>query len=254
MKAAKRWKTITRSALDLVMPPLCLGCLRRTGEAQSLCSSCWSSLSFIEKPHCPLWGEPFAFEAGPGLLSPRALQIPPEWSSLTAAVTFNDLAARLVHALKYKDRLESATLMARLMSRAAQATLEKCELVVPIPLHRWRLWRRRYNQAALLAETLAAKSGRVYAPRLLVRHRHTRSQVGLDTKARERNLKEAFRVAEAHRGKLSGNRVALVDDVLTTGSTARAATRCLLEDGAAQVDVVVFALVQMPGHGQMSGS
>jgi len=254
MKTVESWKKIKRSMLDLVLPPLCLGCLKRTGEPQNLCSSCWSKLSFIEEPRCPLWGEPFAFDAGPGMISPRAIQTPPEWSSLTAAVTFNDLSARLVHALKYQDRLESATLMGRLMHRAAKTMLARCDIVVPVPLYRWRLWRRRYNQAALLAEALGAQSGKVFAPRVLVRHRRTRSQVGLDTKARERNVKDAFSVAESHRGRVGGRRIALVDDVVTTGSTARAATRCLLEAGATQVDVVVFALVLKPGHGHMSGS
>jgi ComF family protein len=254
MNAVESWKRIKRGVLDLIMPPLCLSCLARTGEPQSLCSRCWSNLSFIEEPRCPLWGEPFAFDAGPGLLSPRALQTPPEWSSLTAAVAFNDLAARLVHALKYQDRLESAILMSRLMYRAARASLERCELVVPMPLYRWRLWRRRYNQAALLAKVLAAESGRVFVPHSLVRHRRTRSQVGLDTKAREHNVKDAFSVMDAHRSTVGGKRVVLVDDVLTTGSTARAATRCLLEAGAEQVDVVVFALVLKPGHSHMSGS
>jgi ComF family protein len=253
MKAVWSWERVKRDALDLVMPPLCLSCHERTGEPQSLCSSCWSQLSFIEKPRCPLWGEPFAFDAGAELVSARALQSPPQWKTLTAAVAFNELAARLVHALKYQDRLESATLLGRLMHRAARATLETCELIIPIPLYRWRLWRRRYNQAALLAQILAAKSGRIYAPYELTRHRRTRSQVGLDTKARERNLKEAFAVRGAHGGRIGGRRVVLVDDVLTTGATARAATRCLLEAGAAQVDVVVFALVLMPGHGHMNG-
>lgn len=254
MKAVESWKRIKRSVLDLIMPPLCLGCLARTGEAQNLCSTCWSNLFFIEEPRCPLWGEPFAFDAGPGLLSPRALNMPPEWSSLTAAVAFNDLAARLVHALKYQDRQESATLMSRLIYRAAKTKLERCELVVPMPLYRWRLWRRRYNQAALLANALAAESGKIFAPCSLLRHRRTRSQVGLDTKARERNVKDAFSIGEAHRNSVSGRRVALVDDVLTTGSTARAATRCLLEAGAVQVDVMVFALVLKTGHDHMGGS
>lgn len=198
-----------------------------------------------------MWGEPFAFDAGPGTLSARALATPPVWTSLTGAVGFTDQAARLVHGLKYHDRLEAAALMARLMHRAARDHLSQGELLIPVPLHWFRLWRRRYNQAALLAQALAHMSRRPYLARGLVRRRNTRSQVGLDHKQREENIRDAFSVPQAAQPHVAGKRIVLIDDVLTTGATAGAATRSLLEGGAEQVDVVVFALVLQPGHGHM---
>lgn len=251
MKARVIGWRLWRAALDLIMPPLCLSCGSRTAEPRSLCGSCWSQLSFIERPRCPLWGEPFAFDAGPGMLSARALNTPPAWATLTAAVAFNDQAARLVHALKYHDRLEASSLMAQLMYRAARDCLEESEVLVSVPLHWLRLWRRRYNQAALLAHGLADMSHKKHFPQALIRRRETRSQVGLKGKEREANVRGAFSVAEAAQVQVAGKRVVLIDDVLTTGATAGAAARCLLKAGARQVDVVVFALVLMPGHGHI---
>jgi ComF family protein len=253
MNATHIANRLAGAVLDLIMPPLCLSCGARTAEPQSVCGSCWAALAFIEAPRCPMWGEPFAFDAGPQMLSARALATPAEWASLTAAVAFNDQAARLVHALKYHDRLECAGLMARLMFRAAHEHVDATDIIMPVPLHRYRLWRRRYNQAALLAAQLAKLSRRTFCPRTLTRHRRTRSQVGLDIKERERNLKGTLSVHESCRDRIAGQRILLVDDVLTTGSTAREATRTLLGAGAAQVDVVVFALVLLPGHDHLIG-
>lgn len=248
MHAIKSARQLVGLALDVIMPPLCLSCAARIDQPGGLCAVCWSQLSFIDEPCCAMWGEPFAYDAGAGLLSARALARPAPWSRLSAAVIFNDQSARLIHALKYHDRMETAALMVRLMRRASRNILGEGGMLVPVPLHRFRLWRRRYNQAALLAHALAQMSDLAYRPELLVRHRHTRSQVGLQQKEREANIRAAFSVPETARLAVAGKRIVLVDDVLTTGSTLWAAAETLLKAGARQVDVAVFALVSMPGQ------
>lgn len=234
------------SFVDLVLPPLCLGCGETTTTANCLCPACWGRMNFIETPRCPVWGEPHAFEAAEGILCARALADPPPWSRLQAAVQFDDISARIVHAFKYRDRHEAGAFMARLMHRSGGELLQSPAALVPLPLHRFRLWHRRFNQAAVLAKRLSRMSGLTYEPELLLRQHATKSQVRLHQNERHRNVRGAFKVPSDRLLRVIGRRLVLVDDVVTTGATAKAACEALLEAGAAKVDVLVFALVLKP--------
>jgi len=145
--------------------------------------------------------------------------------------------------MKYNDRLDLAETLGVMMSRAGSELLADADLVVPVPLHRWRLWRRRFNQAMTLARVVSRESGVPCDPLLLRRVKRTRSQVGLTRTQRRDNLQGAFRVSDADRIRLKDLRVVLIDDVLTTGSTANAAARALMRGGAKTVDVLSFARV-----------
>jgi ComF family protein len=164
------------------------------------------------------------------------------------AVTLYDGTARdLVHRLKYNDRLDLSGVLTGMMASAGAELLSETDCLIPIPLHYFRLWRRRFNQAALLANGIGAIAKVPCDPGLLARVKATRSQVGLSRPARAANLQGAFRVRDAARPRLQGRRVLLVDDVMTTGATANAAARVLLRAGAASVDVLTFAVVANEG-------
>ena len=120
------------------------------------------------------------------------------------------------------------------------------DLLVPVPMHRWRLARRRFNQSAELARALSRLTGVPMLVQVLERHRATAQRVGLTRVARRTNLRGAFRVREAEKARLAGRHILLVDDVLTTGATAEACTHTLLRAGAEAVDVVTLARVVMP--------
>ena len=234
---------VGRMAVDAVLPPQCLSCRAATAEEGSLCASCWSRLRLIEKPYCARLGIPFAYELGEGALSAEAIADPPPFDRCRAVATFDEIARSLVHGLKYRDRPELARWMAKWMARAGAEVVPTADVIVPVPLHRRRLWWRRFNQSALLAQAIAAATGKPFAPTALARMRATAQQVGLSLEARDQNVRGAFRVLAAERIAVAGRRVLLVDDVYTTGATVKAATRALLRGGAAAVDVLVFARV-----------
>lgn len=235
--------SIARGALDIALPPQCLSCDVPVTDHGSLCASCWSKLRLIEKPYCARLGIPFAFDIGPDGLSAEAIADPPPFDRCRAVAAFDDVSRDLVHGLKYHDRLELAGWMASWMVRAGADVARGADIVVPVPLHRRRLWSRRYNQSGLLARAIAAHLGKPIATDLLKRIRATEQQVGLTADQRDRNVRGAFQVPASAKATVHGRRVLLVDDVYTTGATVKASTRALLRAGAAAVDVLVFARV-----------
>jgi ComF family protein len=230
-------------ALGLLYPPTCITCQAATGEPHALCAACWSSVRFIERPFCERLGTPFAVDLGQPLLSPAAIADPPVFGRARAVAEYDGTASLLVHRLKYNDRLELARAMGGMMVRAGAELLADTDVIVPVPLHRWRLWWRRFNQAMALARVVSSESCVLCDPFLLERVKRTRRQVGLTKAQRQDNLQGAFRVPIAAKAGLNGKRVLLIDDVLTTGSTANAASRALLRGGAASVDILAFARV-----------
>ena len=230
--------------LDFVLPPLCPACRRPTAENGGLCGRCWGALDFIERPFCDRLGIPLAYDLGDGaLLSPEAIAHLPAYDRARAAVVFGDIARALVHAFKYRDRLETATVMARAMARAGADLFDGADAMIPVPLHRSRLFSRRYNQAAILARAISDLGGKAppVALSVLKRARATRHQVGLSADERARNVAGAFFVADPQ--AVRGNNLILVDDVLTSGATVAAAAKALKRAGAGRVDVLVFARV-----------
>jgi ComF family protein len=237
---------VGRLGLDWLIPPQCLACRGEVAAASGLCVACWSRLAFIEAPFCERLAIPFPYDQGEGAVSAAALADPPSWDRARAALLFDDAAQGLAHALKYGDRHEAGLLMARLMLRAGTDILRSTDGVIPVPLHRFRLWRRRYNQSAILARRISKDAGRAFCPGLLRRSRATRSQTGLNHDERRRNVSNAFIVPEDSHPLVAGKSFVLIDDVRTTGATLQACTRALKEAGAARVDVLTFALVHKP--------
>jgi ComF family protein len=241
-------KSVWLDVVDWITPPLCLQCQTATTRGAALCSQCWQKLSFIDEPVCDAIGIPFAFDEGEGALSPAAIADPPHWDKGRAVVAFDDHSKHLVHLLKYRDMQEAGLAMARMMAGAGRGLLAESDLILPVPLHRWRLWRRRFNQAAFLALRISQQSGLPCLTDVLLRQRPTTPQVGLDAAQRRRNVRAAFVVAPDRQAAIEGKSVLLVDDVRTTGATCNACAVALKNAGAAQVHVLSFALVLEPAR------
>lgn len=237
---------VGRWGLDWLIPPQCLACRDAVAEASGLCVTCWSKLAFIEAPFCEKLAIPFPYDQGEGAVSAAALADPPPWDRARAALLFDEAARQLAHALKYSDRHEAGLLMARLMRRAGADIINGADGLIPVPLHRFRLWRRRYNQSAILARHIAKDSRKAFCPELLRRVRSTKSQTGLDREERQHNMRGAFIVPDDARPLVVGKKFVLIDDIRTTGATLEACTRVLKGAGAAHVDILTFALVHKP--------
>ncbi|MDI7864258.1 ComF family protein [Rhizobiaceae bacterium n13] len=226
---------------NVIYPPVCSGCGVITGGHRGMCAACWSSIRFIERPYCEVLGLPFSHDLGQNILCAEAIANPPPFDRLRSVAIHDGVVRNLVHALKYRDRTDLAIMMAEWILRASDGTVAASDAIIPVPLHRWRLVWRKFNQAAELARQLARISGKPLLASTLVRRKRTLQQVGLGAKARQDNVRGAFVVRDAHIGSVLGKRIVLVDDVYTTGATVSSAARALKKAGAVDVTVLTFA-------------
>ena len=239
-KPSPRLTAFAHGFLDLILPPRAFD----GGEAltSGLSLEAWNRITFLDGPVCDGCGAPFAYDAGEArcaLCQSRQRAS----SRARAACVYDEHSRDLILKLKHADRTDLSGLFARWLSRSAADLLDEAQAVVPVPMHRTRLFKRRYNQAAEIARPLCAMTGRPYLPDALVRQRDTDSQGGKSAVGRRRNVAAAFAVPESRRRQVAGRTVLLIDDVLTTGATAEGCARALLAAGATQVTLAVVARV-----------
>lgn len=232
--------------LNALLPPRCLGCGVGVDRPGALCGRCWEQVDFLSPPMCRSCGYPFELDPGPESLCAACHAEPPAFDRARAVMAYDAGSRDLVLGFKHADRTDAAPAFAAWMARAAPDFLAAADLISPVPLHRWRLFRRRYNQAALLANALGRDSEAMVVPDLLLRRRNTPSQGHMTPAGRRRNVVGAFAVEPRRRAVLKGCRVLLVDDVMTTGATLSACARVLKRGGAVGVDVLTLARVVRP--------
>jgi len=238
-------RRLGRAALDLLFPPLCMMCRKQVGEPGALCAECWKNVSFIDGPSCASCGLPFEFDVGAQTRCATCLAHPPAFDRARSVMRYDEFSKGPILALKRSDRHDVVPAFARWLERAGRDLITDADVIVPVPLHPLRLWMRRFNQSALLAQALARRAGKSYAPLALQRTRATPSQGEMPSaKARRRNVRGAFRADRAQAVK--DRKVLLIDDVLTTGATVDACARALKRAGAAKVTVLTLARVARP--------
>ncbi len=231
-----------RTTLDLVLPPRCLTCDAPVAEQGLLCGDCFRRTSFIVEPYCTRCGVPFA--SGECRVCDACLADPPLFDQARAALRYDRAAQPLVLPLKHADRTDLAPFLGRQMARAGAELLDRADVLVPVPLHRSRLFRRRYNQAALLAVVLAELSGKPTLLDALVRPHSTPPLEHKTAAERVATVAGAFALRQGR--SVAGQRVLVIDDVMTSGATVNACTAVLLAAGATAVDVLVAARVPDP--------
>ena len=275
-------RRIGRVVVDGVLPPRCLNCGNIVGEPHSLCGPCWAAMTFFAPPWCTLCGLPLPYPVAPLADPPRPGLDPgiavegisiappplagegrvgaaqdavcgacaaetPHWDRARAVLRYDKHSRRLVLALKHGDQTHLAVAFGRWMHRAGSEVLDGADLLLPVPLHWTRLFSRRFNQAALLAQAIEAAGGPPVATDWLVRRRRTPSQGHLGPLARQRNVGAAFALRSGRAVK--GRRVVVIDDVLTTGATVAECARVLRRAGAGFVGVLTLARALRTGAG-----
>ncbi len=240
-------RATTSHLLDLLFPPSPLDDAGRDPDGvQSIGMTgvAWSRIHFIDAPFCDGCGAPLEYDLGAGVRCAACQARRPAFDHARAACLYDEHSRDLILKLKHADRTDLSSLFARWLARAVADLTADIDAVTPVPLHRWRLLGRRYNQAAEIARPLARMKRLAYFPDAVIRKRATATQGGRSGQGRRRNVAGAFVVPPRWRPRVAGKRILLIDDVLTTGATAEGCARALKAAGAARVDVAVIARVK----------
>jgi ComF family protein len=236
-----------RVVADYALPPRCPGCGSIVAEDRQFCLACWSSLDFLAGPACARCSIPIVTPVpDPAAQCGACLADPPPYHGAPAALAYGPVARAVALRLKYGRRLGHAQLMAELMVRPLAKLTESAgepPLLIPVPLHRWRLWSRGFNQAGLAARHLARISEAEFADDVLLRTKATPSLRGLGRKAREKAVQGAFALTGEAKPRLKGRHAILIDDVHASGATLRACARLVARGGADRVSALTFARV-----------
>lgn len=235
-----------RRVVDFALPPRCPGCGIIVEEEHSFCLGCWSGLVFLGEPCCVRCGLPFEHDGEGEAECGACLADPPRYDRMRAAVAYGEVPRKVALKLKYGGRPGVAGTMARLIERHLPPEARDT-LLAPVPLHRWRIWTRGYNQAGLIASALARRTGAVAMLDLIERTKATPYLRGMGPRERRQAVRGAFRLPERSKAAVSGRVVTLIDDVFTTGATADACARALKRAGAAEVHLLCWARVVRGG-------
>ncbi|MGP1282105.1 MAG: ComF family protein [Parasphingopyxis sp.] len=231
---------MAKPVVDFALPPRCPACGDIVDGDYRFCLGCWRQLDHLDQG-CGQCGDPLVVAGDSNALCGACLADPPPFETMRASVRYGDIARTIALRLKYGGRIGLARTIARAMARH-MAGLDDAA-IVPVPLHRGRLWRRGYNQAALIARALASENPDRLVLDALVRTRATPYLRAMGARERAKTVRGAFALRAERRDGLDGARIVLVDDVYTSGATARACARALKRGGAAEVHVRCWARV-----------
>jgi len=207
---------------------------------RGVCAAYWAGARPISAPLCDSCGRPLPY-ALPDQLCGQCWRTPPPLAAIRAGFVYNAFSRALILRFKHADGLYMTPVLGQFLVRHFAALHQPSNLVVPTPLHRHHYLARRYNQSAELARWLAPADE--FAPAILLRQHHNKSQAGLSRAQRQKNVAGVFTVAPKSRSTLSGRPVILIDDVMTTGATLTVATNCLLAARRGPVHGLVLARV-----------
>jgi len=224
--------------VNFLYPPICPICGAPVEEAHCLCPECYKHLNFITEPCCRICGRPFEYKGLSDLICGSCMKKAPAFSMARSVLEYDDFSKQLILAYKHGDRTNLTPLLVKFLLQAENVIFQNVDMIIPVPLHWTRFWKRRYNQSSLLGKALGKKLGIPCYSNILKRVRMTESQGKKTRQAREKNIKNAFRVARPD--AIKGKKILLIDDVMTTGATITECTKILRKAGAKEVKVITL--------------
>ncbi len=233
---------LIKTFIDFVLPPRCLLCGKVIQTDDCLCSECFNKINFISKPYCIHCGIPLSNDNLSDLYCVSCLEHKSPFRLCRSAIKYDDFSKKLILDFKFSDCLENRYLLSRwLFIAGADIFNEKIDMIIPVPLHYSRLFKRKYNQSAILSAELSKLSNVPADFKSLRKIRQTLPQIKCDSKERSKNVRNAFDVV--HPENIKDKRILLVDDVYTTGSTLTECAKVLKKSGAKSVDALTVARV-----------
>jgi ComF family protein len=223
-----------RQSVDIILPPQ---------DPFKETESAWSGIKFLDAPWCAQCGLPFEYDMGEGALCGACVTNPPRYSTARAVMVYDDASRPLILSFKHGGKTQNLSRFAAQLRRVGREVLQKADFIIPVPLHKSRRIKRRYNQSVLLARALAKITDATFDPDILRRVKATPSQGGQSAAGRRRNVQGAFAVEDKAKTRLKDAHIILIDDVMTTGATVEACASRLFVTGAKRVDVLCLARV-----------
>ncbi len=237
----KYLKKVISSLIDLLMPGRCYMCGQIIEGKSALCPECYGKITFLSDQCCPICGKPYIFPSEKDLICQNCLREKPKLKRLRAVFSYDAYSRELILPFKHTDRTDMAPFFSQLMIQIGQELIEHCDIIIPVPLHRRRLLKRKYNQATLLASKIASTCQKKMLPHTLLRTVNTKPQGHDNRLQRKNNVKNAFLVKK--KNDVEGKKVLLIDDVYTTGATLNACAEALYAAGAKRVEGLTLARV-----------
>ena len=228
--------------IKFIFPSECYVC-KKCIDTDGLCEDCISKLEFITKPYCPTCGYPFEFYMydNDSNLCPSCIKKSFNFDMARSVAIYNEMAKNIILPFKHADRTEFANLIAKLMINNYDSFIKSVDIILPIPIHLFRMIKRKYNQSSLIGNIIAKHYSKPIYYNVLNRIKNTASQGHLGIKERKQNLKNAFSIK--HSDKIKDKIILLVDDVFTTGTTINECSKILKKYGAKKIFVITFARV-----------
>ncbi len=240
---------VSHWALNVILPPQCLSCSVRIDKAHNICPNCWKDLNFISEPMCDCCGYPFEFQVHHGNIGKnlcgQCLSQERSFDKAISALRYDTISRKMIIGYKHHDRTEFAVFFAKLLQQIGNEILNQTDIIIPVPLHQRRLFKRRYNQSALIAEILSKEYNIKHVPELLVRIKNTPPQEG-NVRKRAKNVRGAFKINPEQADKIKGKTILLIDDVYTTGATIENCSIVLKKSGAETINVMTVTRVITP--------